>query len=137
MRDGANVCWRWSFLLSCALTLAVLSVAFVGRADAGPGEQYKPCYWATSGCAKGGILGFGTKNSGTYPSSTGLATSGVSGRSKSLRVYRSGQGYLGWWYSSAAYHDVSFGNVNTQQHWCGNPTNSPQSQWCDMWLNGF
>ena len=128
---------RWLIIaVFVSFGLAVLA-ASTSRAVAGPGEQYKPCYWASSGCTKGDILGFDTKNSGFYPSSTGLATSGVSGRSKALRVNRQGVGYLGWWYSTAAYHDVAFSGSYTHQHWCGNNTSSPQSQWCDMWLNGF
>lgn len=118
------------------LVAVALLTAGVGTVLAGPGEQYKPCYWQNSGCAKGDILGFGTKNSGFYDYSTGLATSGVSGRSKGLRVKR-GSTFYGWWFSTSAYHDVSFGGVNTQQHWCGNNTSTPQLMWCDMWLNGF
>jgi hypothetical protein len=66
-----------------------------------------------------------------------IAGAGSAQRSKALRVNRQGVGFLGWWYSTAAYHDVAFMGSYTHQHWCGNNTSTPQNQWCDMWLNGF
>jgi hypothetical protein len=123
---------------ACGLIVLFACLAlFSGRAAAGPGEQYKPCYWQGTGCFAGSIPGFGTRNSGFYAHSTGLAVSGQSLKSKSLRVYRQGVGYLGWWYSTNAYHDVAFSGSYTHQHWCGNNTPAAQTQWCDMWLNGI
>lgn len=119
----------WKLVVTGIVGMALLIASASAIATHSTTES---CFWSTHSCVKGNVLGFDTRNSGSYPS-IGLFANGVSGQQKSLRVFRTGQGWLGWWYSSQSRHEVNFGATYEHQHWCGNASGTVQSMSCG-WL---